>query len=301
MTKVLQRIRHLSRQPANRTKYAVFVLLGLVLALFSLLISEPLKTILIEFSVTFGAVTVIQILWEFLGGDPSEEKLENYHSELGKGITVIGSEIQSGFNRVQSQLRVVNDLIQYDLGIERIWPSRRVFRDEPSMGLKWWKERICASKDIAILSMTLWTDWMQDREFRAGLLRAAKKGAKIKLIVYEPGSGIQKWRAWAEEDSGNEMVSEIRRTVDAIQKMRVLLPGDLKDNLEIKYTYEAHHFVQIFRGDDKMLIGFYLHGLDGLSSPTIYVCGKGKRFYEIYSDQFERLWRRGKPVGDIRP
>lgn len=319
MTKVLHRIRHLSKQPANRTKYAVFVLFGLVLALFSLLISEPLKTILIEFSVTFGAVTVIQILWEFLGGDPSEEKLENYHSELEKGITVIGSDIQSRFEGIQSQLGVVNDsiqsrfegiqsqlgvvndLIQYDLGIEHIWPSRRAFKDESTMGIKWWRERIYASKEIAILSITLWTDWMQDHEFRKGLRNSVEKGAKVKLIVYEPGSDIQKWRAWAEEDPGDEMVSEIDRTVHAIKNMRDRLQGDLKDNLEIRYTYEAHHFVQLFRCDDEMLIGFYLHGLDGLSSPTIYVRGKDKRFYKAYSDQFERLWRHGKPVGDIRP
>jgi hypothetical protein len=283
-------------QPGHRTKYLVFILTSAVLALTSYIIKEPWQSYLLQFSVTFGAVAIIKIMWELIGGDPSEEWCKEEQEKLRASIDAVGSVVNSSLQMLQAQLKVVNDLITYNLGIQRIWPSRRHFNNDHSMGMNYWKRRICECKEISILSITLWTNWMEDKDFRDKLLKAISNGTTVTIIVYEPGSDIQKKRAEAEEDRNGDMINEIERTVKAVHEMQNRLLVEEKERLKIRYTYEAQHLVQIIRCDNQMLIAFYLHGMDGLSAPTIYVNGKDTHFYNIYSLHLNRLLDASKPA-----
>lgn len=290
------RISDLIKNPTHRIKYAFFILLGTVLVLIASQSEEPLKSILLEFSVTFGAITVLKILWEFLGGEPIEEAYLDSTDKISQQLAKLDSTLEDGFSSLSSKLLIADDLIKYNLGIERIWPSRREFRDDPKMGIKWWKDELLKSESISVLSISFWNDWMQDKAFRKALFKILEVGTTVRILIYGPGSSIQEMRAWAEDDSENRMISEIKRTVGAVEKIKSNLKTSISNNLAIRYTVEAHHMAQVLRLDNEMIIANYLHGLDGLSAPTIYVKDKYSLYYRVYSDQFERLWSKGKSV-----
>lgn len=292
--KVWLRLWYLIQQPSYRAKLLVFLSLGITLSIWALYSTAPYQPFLQEFSVTFAAVALIQFLWDFLGGDPLEEHIIEQNSGIAKQIEQSQQSIDNNLERIVKSSALLEDMTLFHLGIVRIWPSRNSFVEDSKAGLADFKLKVLESKNVFLLGITLWHNWLRDVDFRHKLTEALKNGAEVKILVYEPGSDIQKIRARDEIDPGDQMVGEIRGSVKAVMDIKSSLPPNLRINLQLRLTYEAHHTVQIIGSGERMLVGFYLSGLDGFSSPTMQIRGDDTRFYQIYHEQFIKLWERSK-------
>ena len=161
---------------------------------------------------------------------------------------------------------------------------------------------------VDIMSNTLWNYWMRRGIFRKGLFGNIAQGARVRILVYDPGSTVLEMRAADEEDAflvveGErvyEMRSEINSTLCRIAGEWRGMPAPARSNLEVRLTVQTLHLVQMIRADDRMLVGMYLSGKSGTPSPTLQLRGAESCYFQKYAEQFETLWKRGRLLSDDR-
>lgn len=56
--------------------------------------------------------------------------------------------------------------------------------------------------------------------------------------------------------------------------------------------------MQLIRADELMLLAFYLSGKVEGDSPTVQLRGSKSAYFDTYAQQFNIMWRRGKPLED---
>ncbi|MBN1812395.1 MAG: hypothetical protein JXA14_11200 [Anaerolineae bacterium] len=274
------------KQPAYRTRIAFFVLLSLVTFLLSILL-QPISAfwsdILKDFAVTLGAVGLLQLLWDFLGGDPTELRIEEVREEI---------------KNVGAPLTLLSDLMKGDIGIERIWPDRQTWEGDNADGRKEWERRMCEAERVDIMSSTLWNNWMHRGDFRGKLFNNIAKGAHVRILVYDPNSEVLRLRAKDEDDVKGEMQSELQSTLSRIAKERQSLPVYVRGQVEVHLTDKGLHPAHMIRADNRILVAIYLSGKSGSPSPTLQLRGSESSYFHKYAEQFDWLWNRGKPVDD---
>ena len=290
------RFRQTFRQPAYRTRLAFFLILGFTVVLLSVLI-EPCSVfwsqLLLEFAVTFGAVGVLELLWDFLGGEPMELRIEELKDEV---------------RSVRQSTAVLSDLMDGNIGLERIWPDRQAWQEDPIDGRRVWDARVRVASRVDIMSNTLWNNWMHRDVFRRGLFGNIAQGAHARILIYDPDSTVLEMRATDEEDAFiviqrekvYEMQAEVNSTLSRIAEEWNALSASARSSLEVRLTAQTLHLVQMIRADDRMLVGIYLSGKSGTPSPTVQLRGTESCYFQKYIEQFETLWRRAMPVSDDR-
>jgi hypothetical protein len=254
----------------------IFVIYGFVYYVAN---SPVWNEILLQFAVTFAAVGVLQVLWDFLGGEPLELRID---------------EVKDEVREIQTSVDLLSDLVDGNIGIERIWADRRSWQSDQEDGLTAWQERVCQAEQVDIVSNTLWINWMQE-DHRKRLFKNIIGGARVRMIVYEPGSEVQQLRAWDEIDVPGQMEAEIKATLLRLAEDEKALPEAARQNLQLRLTFRSVHSAQIIRADDRMLVATYLSGKSGSPSPTMQLRGVESSYFQKYAEQIEILWERAKP------
>jgi hypothetical protein len=273
MKKTFNRIGYLFKEPESRTKLLVFVLVGVVLSLSAILIQDPFwSDVLLQLAITFAAVAFVQILWDFLGGDPLELKLEDY----------------------QRSLKLLAVLKEEEMGIERIWWKRSRWQEDAIEGRKVWHKWVCEADKVCILSNTFWNEWLKYDDFCDDLFNNLRRGATIRIVLYHPTSNALRLRAEDEKYEANiiEMQTELYRSLSAIcEQLHKLVPEE-KKRFEVRLTEKFLHYFQIIRADDRMMVSLYLSKKGGSDAPTLHLQGERTKLFEAYNDQFEIVWGR---------
>lgn len=282
------RAKNLLSQPSYRLRLAFFFLLGAVLFLAGLLIGNDFwKETLLQLALVFIGVGLVEIAWDILGGDPVEMQLERRFGDLGLRM-----------DAMHRSLNVLADINRHNLGIERIWPTRRIWENDPADGLIPSKERLCAAKSVDIVSNTLWTNWMQDNEFRRRLFESIAGGLKARILVYHPGALILRLRAANEFDPKGQMQNEITSALEIIARERQRLSEAQRANLQVRLTTSFYHLFQIVRYDEAILLATYLSGRAGSSSPTYLLRGPESVAFRTYKDQVNILWEAASELDE---
>ena len=217
------------------------------------------------------------------------------------GITSILGEINGKLDAVQRSTAVLGDIVDRNIGIERIWPNRGVWEGDPSDGLVMWKKRVCqAARRVDIVSNTLWNNWFKDTKFQQEFFASLVNGNTARILIYDPAADVLDRRAGHEQDPKGEMRGEIRSTLKAIAYHRgtgdTAAKKKIGKNLQVRLTNGFYHLAQIVRADDRILVAVYLSGKSGTPSPTFQVRGPGSEYFQTYSDQIEILWKGGREV-----
>ena len=130
--------------PSYRVRLFVFVLLGAFTFAVGLLLEKyehpSLHDVAFDFGVTFVAVGLVSILWDFLGGDPMERRIAEH-------VSVLDTHLEN----VHRSLAASTDLLS--LGIERVWATRRDWEnDKTDDGMAAWKTRVCEARHVNVIS-----------------------------------------------------------------------------------------------------------------------------------------------------
>ena len=287
-----KKIKFLWGIPSYRVRLLFFVILGVSAILASLIVQNPFwQDLLANFAVTFAAVGFIDFLWDLLGGEPMEAKMMYSFGEVNQKIDTISQSMS-----------VIADLTNGQIGIQRIWPSRREWEKDPIDGLSIWKTRVCHAKQVDIVSSTFYTRWAHDDEFWNELFDAVNSGTNFRLIIYDPISDILRIRSQNEDetivDGTSQMKMEIFSTIEKIAKNRSKLDDKAKDKFEFRLNSTYYQLAQIIRADKQLLITTYLSKKSGSSSPTFQVSGPDSTYYNLYTKQFDILWKAGTPLID---
>jgi hypothetical protein len=286
--------------------------LGIAIFLLSALlrsVSAFWSDLLLEFAVVFDAAALIQFLWDFLGGDPMEIRIRDIQGDIAHAKETIDSrlsntlsDLNAELNSLKHSMHLLADLIDSNIGIERIWPDRRSWQLDSTDGIEEWEMRVCQAKHVDIMSRTLWQYWMRPEEFRQRLFSHIASGAVVRILIYDPDSKIVELTARDEGDPGmgGEMRQEIRSTLLRLAHHRDELDESAKSNLQVRLTTVYLHLAQIIRADSLMLVGIYLSGKSGTPSPTIQLRDPKSTYFDKYAKQFEIMWNRGKPIDETR-
>ena len=274
------------RARGYRLRLIIFVLLGLTIFLASALLEDhpSLRDAALEFGVAFSAVGLISFLWDFLGGDPIEHRLQSRLSDLDGHL-----------DTVHRSLTASSDVVT--LGVERMWPNRREWEHDPSDGLEVWKTRLCQAREINVVSITFWR-WMRDGQFGEAFFDNLARGATAAIVIYHPSAPVSLRRAKDEKDrTGQKMKTEIESTLRSLAERRDHLAGKRK-NLTVGLTTKFGHFAQIIRADDRILIASYLSGQTGAPSPTMQLRGVDTLYFAKYLEQIKIVRERSQPLHD---
>ena len=220
---------------------------------------------------------------------------------MATGRASILSEINAKLDAVQRSTAVLADIVDRNIGIERIWPNRGVWEGDPSDGLVMWKKRVCQSVSrVDIVSNTLWNNWFKDTKFQQEFFASLVGGNTARILIYDPGADVLDRRAAHERDPKGEMPGEIKSTLKAIACHRetrdTAAKKKIRKNLQVRLTNGFYHLAQIVRADDRILVAVYLSGKSGTPSPTFQVRGPGTEYFQTYADQIEILWKGGREV-----
>jgi hypothetical protein len=211
------------------------------------------------------------------------------------------SEINGKLDAVRRSTAVLADIVDRNIGIERIWPNRGVWEGDPSDGLMMWKKRVCqAASRVDIVSTTLWNNWFKDSKFQEEFFAGLARGNAARILIYDPDADVLERRAAHEKDPKGEMRGEIKSTLKAIACHRetrdTAAKKKIRKNLQVRLTNSFYHLAQIIRADDRILVAVYLSGKAGTPSPTFQVRGPGTEYFQTYSEQIEILWSGGREV-----
>jgi len=217
---------------------------------------------------------------------------------MASDIISILNDISTKLDSIQRSTAVLADIVDPYIGIERIWPNRRAWVNDPSDGMAAWKKRVCQAKEVEIVSMTLWTNWFQDTDFRGEFFESLARGTTARILIYDPHADVLKLRAADERSPRGQMQAEIEWTLEAIACGRETLDAAAPKNLQVRLTNRFYHLAQIIRADDRILVGVYLSGKIGGSAPSFQVKGPETAFYQAYHEQIDILWKRGREVSD---
>lgn len=309
--KFFQQIGLRFRRPAFQIQYWSFGLLGIVVLLIANSSPWPNKfwqDFLVDISVVFFGVALVQFVWDKLGGDP-----------------------------LTKMMQVLIDVGEGNLGIERIWPKREIWMNDNEEGLIKWHKWVCKAKQVEIVSNTFWINWLEEEEFRKMLLKGIQKKDLFRLLIYDPESDLVRMRAADEKEiaikgnfemqneiikalkelaeginsmgasSKQEIIEQMENSVGRWKEIQGMKEGPEKERkheemektskgLEIRMTSRCLHFAQVIRADNQMLVTFYLSGKSGKPCPTMQLRGPRTEYFERYSEQFKILWRRGRAL-----
>ena len=207
-------------------------------------------------------------------------------------------EVKDEIRNIKSSINLLSDLIDGDIGIERIWPDRRTWQEDLADGLRVWHARVLQAKHVDMMSNTLWNNWMHRGEFRKRLFDSIAQGAHVRILVYDPDSEVLRLRAKDEKDVPGEMQMEIKATLLRVAEVWNDLSVSARTSLEMRLTTRTLHLVQIIRADDRMVIATYLSGKSGGPSPTMQLRGSESSYFRKHIEQFETLWEWARPLGD---
>ena len=149
--KRLERIKNLFSLGEYLRRVAYFVVLGAAIFLSALIVKDPFwNDVLVQLSLVFIAVGLVSIVWDIVGGDPMELQMVRLFSNLDTKVISI-----------QRSMGIISDIIEGNIGIERIWSTRREWESDPEDGLSAWKERMCLANKVDVVSNTFWTRWVR--------------------------------------------------------------------------------------------------------------------------------------------
>jgi hypothetical protein len=285
-----ERIKVLLGVATYRTRLAFFVVLGGLIFITSfLVVDQVLREILRGFSLTFMAVGAVDFVWDILGGGPLELQL-----------TRDFDNVDAKLDNIHRSMAVLSDIVDANIGIERIWINRREWEQNPVAGLASWKALVCRARTVDIVSNTLWTRWFHDEGFRREFFTNIAHGATVRILIYDPRSDVLRLRASDENDpgAGKQMRNEIESTLEVVVRDRAALDDAAKKRMTVRLTNQHYHLAQIIRADEKMLVAIYLTRKTGSAAPTFQLRGPETVYYSTYLGQIEDLWADGLEVSD---
>ena len=198
---------------------------------------------------------------------------------IGAGLFTSG--IVALFYLIYPQVDIESDFLQFRrMGLRKVYPRRDINQEYSKLLEK-------TEKQIDVLGFGL----NQFREDNGDIVKnKAIKGINIRLLVIDPKSSILKIRSYQENDMGGETieiplkklkeyVNEVNKTIEELGR---------GEKIKIK-CYNALPSTMIFRIDDTMFIGPYLH--KRLSRTTItYKIEGGTEIFKQYENHFGDLW-----------
>lgn len=154
-----------------------------------------------------------------------------------------------------------------------------------------------APDEIKMLGITMRD--LQAHDVRTAMEKKLRSGCKIKILLLDRNSkfvkerandeirGTKRWRNW------RSWRRELIEFDDLHQRYINELPSELQPNIKLAH-FDAQPVFSIFMNGKTMVVGFYVSGKLGGSSPHLELEVKRGSIYSSFNDYFDSLWPPSK-------
>ncbi len=269
-----------------KTPHAIFWGVGVFLIVVAVLVrlvpSAPswLFDVSMNVGISVFAVSLVDWLWRQVGGDPIIRAIEHLH-------------------HATTLLRDLDGT-----GVRRVY-KRRVDWGEAE-GKGHFLRKMRDARRVDLMGIALQRDWANDPQFKSLLRsRSRRDRCHFRILIFDPESATARQRAREEvwETGGVEgrMLKVVESSLKEFYRIRCLLPETDQEFLELRAIRDTNIYCSILRVDDELLVAEYLYHCRGTRAPCFHIAGEGTAFFEIYTEEFERMWQRAAtwppPVG----
>lgn len=263
--------------------HVVIALTIVVVALAAGLVTDDsAETILLSFATSLFAVEVLQLIWWLAGGEPLRRGVDELRVQSSKIQALIPEEVRTAAPKLR--------LLQ-ETGIDHI---HRMRGPAAQNNYESWEERAAGAREIDLLGLTMYSEWLQQEALRETLARVAKAGGSVRILVLDAPPGRGKTAALNSrvrvEQPGEEagiLLEELRSAHRELDK----LSADLsKHDFEFTPMRRCYPTSMIVRIGDYMFVAPYLATGSGRDSLAFEV-SRGGFLYETYAKEFAMIWK----------
>ncbi len=260
----------------------IFILAGalaLAIAVIMKLVSgtqfwPSLADILINVGVSLLVVSVIEVAWRNKIGDP----------------------ILDSVKEIRASIVILREL--WDTGIIRLHQKRDDFRERNRMTPL--LQRIQTAHTVNMVGRVLYRSWAVNDEFTKIMRQGARTNqCTFRILVLDPEGPAAQRRDKQEVHTGVQeglMLLNIRSSIGKFTELINELPPDARDRIQLRKLWDVEPHAQIVIVDDYAWIQLYLYHARGGASPSIEVEGSQSTMYQLYANEFDRLWEDALPV-----
>ena len=213
----------------------------------------------------------------------------NIFINIGSGL--LASGIVAIFYLIYPHLNIEEDYLRFRrMGLINVYQRRDLNQEYSELLEK-------AEKNIDVLGLGL----NQFREENGEILKLkAIEGIKIRLLVVKPKSKIVSIRSYQENDLSDETIEiPLKKMLEYVKEVNEAISESKKGKkIEIKY-YKAIPSTMIFRIDDIMFIGPYLHKVMSRNTIT-FKAENNTKIFNQYIEHFNNLWDDEKCTFDFQ-
>jgi hypothetical protein len=250
--------------------YSTFFGTGTIFALIAIILRYQNNPLLSDFflqvSVSVFSVTIIEIIWRSVGGEPLERQIQ----ELSQMIPLSHKWRK--------------------LGVIDIFESRRQINIDELIN------RIKIAKEVDMMGLSLRANWTSNERFMEVLSENVETmRCHFRILILDPSSPFATQRMKEEYDQHGRLKVLIEDSLYRLKKTFDELDEKEKKFLEIRTLSEYTMYCSIIRIDETMLVTFYMCTQRGSSCPTLLIEGRTPLFNK-FMQEFERLWESGSPL-----
>ncbi len=235
----------------------IFILIGVIPIIVAYFLHpEGLgHELLKDFGVVIVSLTVVDLLWQLVGGEPLSKEIE--------------------------EMRNLNTLTRqaHESGLEEVGSKRTKLTDA------WNLHSISQCRQaIDMCGHTLFT-LIENQSFLHALIEQAKRNVKVRLLIYAPDNPALQTNinpAALETSTG-----QMRNSWATFNAERNKLSKEHKANFEVRRLHSRAMHASIVRIDDRLTALGYLNSKYTAESPIYAIKGSDKPLFRIYAEEFD--------------
>jgi hypothetical protein len=250
-------------RPTEIVVYVILILIGCILILVGLLLSEKWGVVLLSIGASVVAASVVSIILRSVIGDPFTSLMESikratntFASQLQESVTVLDRTSKTGLVSVWTQ--------RIDLSID-IWIKK----------IKIARGRL----DFLAYAMAFLPEYP---DFVDILHERASAGCKVRILLANPEAGVVAQRSKEEKGEGS-IASRIRTSITRLSPLLGV------KGIEVR-LHQTPLYCSIYRFDSEMFVTPHLYGVRGAAAPLLHFKEIHGGLFSRYEAHFQAIW-----------
>lgn len=161
------------------------------------------------------------------------------------------------------------------------------------------RRHVKSAKEVTILNT-----WIPNlHRFEQLLIDALSRGAKVKILLLHPNSGVAQLRDEALRTVRDPMLADnvkdgVKRCMAILESILGSVGENRRAGLEIK-VYNSLPSIAVYRADAHYLVSTFLHGQLAIDSPQFEIDGTDTVLGSQVQKELNTLWKIGEEI-DVR-
>jgi hypothetical protein len=234
-------------------------------------------------------VTILDLLWGLLGGEPISKSL----SDLRQSLHLFDNNLQQyinllGDSRTTGVVRLLT--ISGDFGSPGDWMQR----------LK------SAQQEIDLMGYNLHV-WTKGDNFEEEVLKLVQKGTKVRILIMDENNpsfdsflNVTQLQTISTAFVKSEL-QQARKVFEQIDQKIHAMNVKPSGSFELRTVQKGLIICHMCRTDAEMVVINYLFSEIASRSPLMLIQGREAKMFQMYQKEFDQIWKLNEPIIASQP